>query len=130
MAGGRIGLGHDNVPMAVCNPFDGTGLLMFDNKHQGRVEPELVAQRLCRPLELLPVHRQLRRDDEMAQGVNTVEPLRVVNGVVQVRDRATQDRDALVVVAIGQVPRQSRRSRRCPDPTRLDEHDAYRPSRA
>lgn len=47
------------------NPRHRASLPVFHNQRQGRVETELVAKCLGRLLELLAIHRDFGRDDEV-----------------------------------------------------------------
>ncbi|MEO5805059.1 MAG: hypothetical protein ABIQ45_00930 [Devosia sp.] len=122
LAGGRVGFRDDEMPVAVCHTGDSTGLLVFDYQCHVRIEAEFVAQHPCRPLELLAVHGDFGRDDEMAQGVDPVELSCVGNGVMKVRYGATNHDDCLVLFALREMPGQRRGSRRRPNAGSLDEH--------
>lgn len=122
LAGGRVGLGHDEMPVTVSHTGNSTRLLVFDHHCHVRIEAEFRAQRPCGSLELPAVYGDFGRDDEMAQGVNPVELSCVGNSVMKVRYGATDYDDCLVLFALCEMPGQRRGSRRRPNAGSLDEH--------
>jgi len=120
--GCSVRLSDDEVPVTVGHARHCAGLPVFHNHGKGRVEIELIAKCLRRLIELLTGHRNFRRDHEMPERVNPVEPPGVIDSIVQVGDGATDKYYFLVVVAASQVPGQCASTRRGPDSGGLDEH--------
>lgn len=84
---------------------------MLDGQGHEVVETKFVAQRLGCLLELLAGQLKLRGYDEMAKRIEAVEPLRIFNRVMQAGDSPANERDFLVLVALGQVPGKVERAR-------------------
>lgn len=90
--------------MKVGGVLSGSLLPMFNHDSTVGVELELVGDHIEDLSHLRPVHYLVRCNDPMPHGIGCTPSEGVAVHVLNIRRRASQERDCLVVVAILQMP--------------------------